>query len=204
MAEIILITGGSRSGKSACAQKMAEARPGPRAYVATCPVIDPEMAERVRKHREARVGKGWETIEETVDLAGVIGRARGYRLLLVDCLTLWINNLLYEAEQRGERFMEQEAAERCRELIDAARACPGTVIFVTNEVGMGIVPGNETARRFRDAAGRCNQEMAAAAEKVTLVVSGIPLEIKGPNETLPLTSSRKGRGNSSHRFKELK
>ena len=178
MAEIILITGGSRSGKSAFAQKQAEARPGPRAYVATCPAIDREMEERIRKHRAARRGRGWETVEETVDLAGVIRREKGCRLLLVDCLTLWINNLLYEAEQRGERFSEEDAADRCRELIDAAATFSGTVIFVTNEVGMGIVPGNEAARRFRDVAGRCNQEMAAAADRVTLVVSGIPLEIK--------------------------
>jgi adenosylcobinamide kinase/adenosylcobinamide-phosphate guanylyltransferase len=178
MAEIVLITGGCRSGKSACAQKLAEALPGPRAYVATCPVIDREMEERIRKHREARRGKGWQTIEETVDLAGAIRRAGEYRLLLVDCLTLWINNLLYEAERRGERFTEEAAVDRCRELIDAAMAFSGTVIFVTNELGMGIIPGNETARRFRDVAGRCNQEIAAAAGTVTLVVSGIPLRLK--------------------------
>ena len=102
MAEIILITGGSRSGKSAFAQKTAEALPGPRAYIATCPVIDPETEKRIRKHREARRGKGWETIEETVDLAGAIRRAVTCRVLLVDCLTLWINNLLHEAEKRGK------------------------------------------------------------------------------------------------------
>jgi adenosylcobinamide kinase / adenosylcobinamide-phosphate guanylyltransferase len=181
MGDIILITGGSRSGKSAVAQKRAEELPGPRAYVATAPVIDKEMGERIRKHREARRGKGWETIEETVDLAGVIRRAGEYRLLLVDCLTLWINNLLYEAERRGEHFTEEDAADRCRELIGAAAAFPGTVIFVTNELGMGIIPENETARHFRDIAGRCNQEIAAAAKTVTLVISGISLVIKGPS-----------------------
>ena len=186
MAKIILITGGSRSGKSAFAQKTAEALPGPRAYVATCPVIDPETEERVRKHREARRRKGWETIEETVDLAGVIRRAGAYRVLLVDCLTLWINNLLYGAERRGEHFTEEATADRCRELIDACGAFPGTVIFVTNELGMGIVPDNETARRFRDVAGRCNQEIAAASETVTLVVSGVPLELKGHNASFPI------------------
>jgi adenosylcobinamide kinase / adenosylcobinamide-phosphate guanylyltransferase len=178
MAKIILITGGGRSGKSAFAQKTAEALPGPRVYIATCPVIDSEMEERIRKHREARRGKGWETIEETVDLAGVIRRAGAYRVLLVDCLTLWANNLLYEATQRGERFTEEAAACRCRELLDAGGAFPGTVIFVTNELGMGIIPENETARRFRDIAGRCNQEIAAAAATVTLMVSGIPIHLK--------------------------
>jgi adenosylcobinamide kinase/adenosylcobinamide-phosphate guanylyltransferase len=178
MAEIVLITGGGRSGKSAFAQKTAETRPGPRAYIATSPVIDPETGERIRKHREARRGKGWETIEETVDLAGVIRRSGACRVLLVDCLTLWINNLLYEAEKRGELFTEETAAGRCRELTDSCGAFGGTVIFVTNELGMGIVPDNETARRFRDIAGRCNQEIAAAADTVTLVVSGIPLNLK--------------------------
>jgi adenosylcobinamide kinase/adenosylcobinamide-phosphate guanylyltransferase len=178
MAEIILITGGSRSGKSAFAEKKAEALPGPRAYIATCPPIDPEMEERIRKHREARRGKGWETIEETVDLAGAIRRAEGCRVLLVDCLTLWINNLLYEAEKRGEVFSEEAVIGRCRELTDACGGFDGTVIFVTNELGMGIVPDNETTRRFRDIAGRCNQEIAAAADAVTLIVSGIPLHLK--------------------------
>ena len=181
MAEIILITGGSRSGKSAFAERTAEALPGPRAYIATCPAIDPEMEERIRKHKETRRGRGWETIEECVDLAGVIRRAEGCRVLLVDCLTLWINNLLYEAEKRGELFTEEAAAGRCRVLVDACRGFGGTVIFVTNELGMGIVPGNETARRFRDIAGRCNQEIAAAADRVTLVVSGIPLLLKRPD-----------------------
>jgi adenosylcobinamide kinase / adenosylcobinamide-phosphate guanylyltransferase len=178
MADIILITGGSRSGKSAFAQKTAETLPGPRACIATCPAIDPETEERVRKHREARRGKGWETIEETVDLAGAIRRAGAYRVLLVDCLTLWVNNLLYEAERRGELFTEESTADRCRDLIDACGAFPGTVIFVTNELGMGIIPDNEQARRFRDVAGRCNQEIAEAAGTVTLVVSGIPLHLK--------------------------
>lgn len=182
MAKIILITGGCRSGKSALAQKMAEALPGPRAYVATCPVIDAEMEVRIRKHREARRGKGWETIEETVDLAGVIRRAGAYRVLLVDCLTLWQNNLLYEAERRGEAFTMAEAAECGRDLIAACGMFPGTVIFVTNEVGMGIVPENGQARRFRDIVGHCNQQIAAAAGTVTLVVSGIPLTLKAEKE----------------------
>ncbi len=179
MAGLILVTGGSRSGKSAHAQRLAESLPGPRAYLATCPVIDAETAGRVRLHREARDAALWETIEEPLDLDGAIGRAAGYRVLLVDCLTLWVNNLLYEAEQRGERFTEEAAAVRCRGLIAACAAFAGTVIFVTNEVGMGIVPDNAAARLFRDCAGRCNQLIAAAAGEVTLVVSGIPLRLKG-------------------------
>jgi adenosylcobinamide kinase / adenosylcobinamide-phosphate guanylyltransferase len=184
MAEIILVTGGSRSGKSNYAQKLAEAIPGPRAYVATCPVIDPEMAMRVERHRESRRGSEWETIEETVDLAGAIRQSAAYRVLLVDCLTLWVNNLLYEAEGRGDVFTEEAMAISCREVIDACGACPGAVIFVTNELGMGIVPDNETARRFRDCAGRCNQMVAIAAMQVTLIVSGIPLQLKPERNVL--------------------
>jgi adenosylcobinamide kinase/adenosylcobinamide-phosphate guanylyltransferase len=178
MAEITLITGGSRSGKSAHAQKLAEALPGPRAYVATCPVIDPEMAMRVKRHRDARSASNWETIEEPVDLAGAIRRAAAYRVILVDCLTLWVNNLLYEAEGRGEVFTEEETAVCCREVIDVCRPFPGTIIFVTSELGMGIIPLSEPARRFRDCAGRCNQLIAAAAETVTLIVAGLPLLLK--------------------------
>jgi adenosylcobinamide kinase/adenosylcobinamide-phosphate guanylyltransferase len=182
MAEIHLITGGSRSGKSAYAQKLAEALPGPRAYVATCPVIDPEMEMRVKKHREARSAADWETIEEPVDLADVLCRAAAYRVVLVDCLTLWINNLLYEAEGRGAIFTEEATAVRCREVIDACGAFPGTIIFVANELGMGIIPDNEPVRRFRDCAGRCNQLIAAAAQTVTLVVAGLPLLLKSPSQ----------------------
>jgi adenosylcobinamide kinase / adenosylcobinamide-phosphate guanylyltransferase len=186
MAEIILVTGGSRSGKSGYAQKFAEALPGPRAYVATCPVIDPEMKVRVEKHRESRRISDWETIEETLDLAGAIRRAGTYRVLLVDCLTLWINNLFYEAEGRGTVFTEETTAVRCRDVIEACGAFSGTIIFVTNELGMGIIPDNETARRFRDCAGRCNQIIAEAAGTVTLIVSGIPLQLKPERKGRPV------------------
>jgi adenosylcobinamide kinase / adenosylcobinamide-phosphate guanylyltransferase len=178
MARIHLITGGARSGKSGYAQRTAEALEGPRAYVATCPVIDAEMAERVKKHREARRASDWETIEAPLDLAVAVRRAGAFRVLLVDCLTLWANNLLYEAERRGEPFTEEQMAGHCRELIAACGAFAGTVLLVTNELGMGIVPENEAARRFRDIAGRMNQLFAAAAGEVTLVVSGLPLELK--------------------------
>lgn len=179
MAELILVTGGSRSGKSAHAQRLAESLPGPRGYLATCPVVDAETAARVRLHREARDAALWETIEEPLDLAGAIGRGGAYRVLLVDCLTLWVNNLLYEAERRGERFTEEATILRCREVIAACKSFAGTVIFVTNEVGMGIVPDNAAARLFRDCAGRCNQLIAAAAAEVLFVVSGIPVRVKG-------------------------
>jgi adenosylcobinamide kinase / adenosylcobinamide-phosphate guanylyltransferase len=184
VAKIIFVTGGSRSGKSSYAQKRAEALTGPRAYLATAPVLDEEMATRCRKHQEARSHAAWDTIEEERDLAGVVRAGRPHQVILVDCLTLWVNNLFYEAEQNNRMMTEEEIAERCRMLLDACAAFPGTIIFVTNEVGMGIVPDNALGRAFRDVAGRCNQIIAGAADEVIFMVSGIPLYLKkeGQNE----------------------
>ncbi len=179
MARIIVVTGGSRSGKSAYAQKLAESLPAPRAYIATCPVIDEETAVRVRKHQQAREQAQWTTVEETADLAGALRSAAGNRVVLVDCLTLWINNLLFAASEKNEELTEETVAEKCREVLHSCAGLPGTVIFVTNEVGMGIVPDNPLSRRFRDLAGRCNQIFAGGADTVTLVVSGLPLYLKG-------------------------
>ena len=178
MARIILVTGGSRSGKSDYAQRLAESLAGRRAYIATSPVIDSEMAERVEKHRAARTRAAWDTIEETLDLPGAIGNAGGHDVFLVDCLTLWINNILYEAEQPCREVAEEDIARRCEDILRVCREHSGTVIFVTNEVGMGIVPDNPLARRFRDLAGRCNQLIGAGADEVWFVVSGIPMKIK--------------------------
>ncbi len=179
MVRIALVTGGSRSGKSAFAQRVAEGFPAPRTYVATAPVTDAEMEERIRKHRAARETSGWKTIEETLDLAGSLRAAAGSGIILVDCLTLWIGNLLYEAERAGDVLTEEAVAGKCREALRACAERSSPVIFVTNEVGMGIVPDNALARRFRDLAGRCNQVMAQAADSVVLVVSGQPLQLKG-------------------------
>ena len=178
MARIVLITGGGRSGKSSYARKMAEDLPGPRAFVATCPVLDEEMQDRVREHQKARRRSEWHTIEETIDLAGVLAEAPEYQVVLVDCLTLWINNLMYEAEKAGRQIDEDEIAGRARDLLCACAKRSGTVIFVSNEVGMGIIPENAPARRYRDLAGRCNQVVAAAADVVILVVCGTPLSLK--------------------------
>ena len=179
MVKIILVTGGSRSGKSIHAQKLGESLVGPRAYVATCPVVDEEMRLRILRHQEARRGRGWRTMEETVDLAGVLGRCGGVSVLLVDCLTLWVNNLLYHAQRNGADVDEEQVARRCEDLLAACRRRGGTVILVTNEVGMGIVPENPLARKYRDLVGRCNQIIAAGADTVTLVTCGIPLNLKG-------------------------
>ena len=172
--EIILITGGSRSGKSAYGLHLADLYPGRRYYIATCPAFDGEMKERIARHRRDRDGAGWITIEETLDLAGALGRAREGAFILLDCLTLWINNLLLE----HDRLTEDDIVARCRTVLEACSSVAGTVVFVSNEVGMGIVPDNPLARQFRDLAGRCNQVMAASAHCVIFMVSGIPVKVK--------------------------
>ncbi|MGA2617059.1 MAG: bifunctional adenosylcobinamide kinase/adenosylcobinamide-phosphate guanylyltransferase [Thermoguttaceae bacterium] len=178
MARMILVVGGCRSGKSAYAQRVAESLPGRRLLVATCPVIDEEMARRVEAHRRARSGRGWETAEEPLDLAGVLRRSHDYQVLLVDCITLWVNNLMHAAAQQSHDLEEDEIVGRCREMLAAAEACPGTIVFVTNEVGMGIVPEHAAARRYRDLAGRANQEIATRADTVTLLTCGIARNLK--------------------------
>lgn len=176
MARIILVTGGARSGKSGYAEKQALSLSGARLYVATCPHgEDAELAARITRHQQDRTGKGWQTIEESCDLAGVLAR-QSEKLILVDCLTLWLSNIM--CAEGGEKCDEDAIASRCRELIEVSRTRKGTVIYVTNEVGSGIVPDNPLARRFRDLAGRMNQTMAAAADRVVLVACGLPLVLK--------------------------
>jgi len=175
---LILVTGGSRSGKSDYALHMAEALPGPRAFVATCPVVDEEMTERVRKHQQARSTAEWHTIEEPLNIADVLKDDTGFRVFLVDCLTLWINNLMFHASQTGDPFSEEHMALRCEGFLRSCSSVPGTIFLVTNEVGSGIVPENEVSRRYRDLVGRCNHNMADAADRVVLVCCGLPLILK--------------------------
>jgi adenosylcobinamide kinase/adenosylcobinamide-phosphate guanylyltransferase len=178
LGKIVLVTGGSRSGKSTYALRQAEALPGPRVFIATCPPLDGEMRQRIRLHRRERRKKKWDTVEEQFDLAAAIRRNGKQRVLLVDCLTLWVNNLLFAAEQRGRQLTDAGFAKRCREILAASRRAGAEVIFVTNETGWGIIPENALARRFRDLAGRCNKTFAAGADEVVLLVSGLPLILK--------------------------
>jgi adenosylcobinamide kinase/adenosylcobinamide-phosphate guanylyltransferase len=179
MGKIVLVTGGCRSGKSRFAQQMAEATGLQRLYIATAPVMDAEMEERITRHRQERAQRKWTTCEEPLDLVRAFGEHTGFDSVLCDCLTLWVNNLLYQAEQQAKTMGEDNMAQLAQEVVDVARLYPGTVIFVTNEVGLGIVPADALSRRFRDLAGRCNQVIAVAADEVYFVVSGIPLKIKG-------------------------
>jgi len=176
---IILVTGGSRSGKSAHALRLAESRPGPWTFVATCPAIDEEMAKKIEVHRRERNAGTWTTIEEEIDLAGAIVRAGAVGVVLVDCLTLWINNLMYRATMLGREVTEQEVAGLTAAVVRAARSAPGTVIFVTNEVGLGIVPPDASTRLYRNLVGRCGQAIAEAADAAVLVVCGLPITLKG-------------------------
>jgi adenosylcobinamide kinase/adenosylcobinamide-phosphate guanylyltransferase len=136
------------------------------------------MAERIAAHRREREGRGWQTFEAPDDPVTAIRTAAACPVVLVDCLTLWVNNLMFAAEQEAMELGEETVADRCRDLLLAAREHGGTVIFVTNELGMGIVPDNAAARRFRDLAGRANQVIAAGCDEVVFVVSGLPLTLK--------------------------
>jgi adenosylcobinamide kinase/adenosylcobinamide-phosphate guanylyltransferase len=176
VAEIILVTGGARSGKSRHAQQLGDSLAGHKLLVATCPVTDEEMRMRIDRHRRERQGAGWRTVEETVDLARVLAANGAAEVVLIDCLTLWINNLLFT--DGGNLLDEEAVAGKARRLAAACAARSGVVIMVTNEVGLGIVPDNALARRYRDLVGRCNQEIAGAAEQVIMTICGIPLNIK--------------------------
>ena len=178
MAPVILITGGSRSGKSAFAQQMAEQIEGPRLFVATCPHTDPEMDERIRRHQQDRQGRGWQIAEEPLLLADQLNNCKPGTTVLIDCLTLWINNLMYEAGEHNQEIDEDQVARQAERLGQVAGAHQGTVIMVTNEVGSGIVPDNHMARLYRDLVGRCNQVVARTADQVFLVSCGIPFQIK--------------------------
>jgi len=189
---IILVTGGSRSGKSTHALRLAESRPGPWTFIATCPAIDEEMARKIEVHQQERDARTWTTIEEEFDLAEAIGRAgtgaaAGDRVgaagvILVDCLTLWVNNLMYRASLAGREVTEQEVAGLTDAVVRVARSAPGTVIFVTNEVGLGIVPPDASTRLYRNLVGRCGQAIAAASDAAVMVVCGMPITLKGDLE----------------------
>jgi len=175
---LILVTGGCRSGKSDFAQQIAERIDGPHLFIATCPCTDNETAERIRLHQEARIQAGWQTIEEQISLEKSIHQARQGTTIVIDCLTLWISNLLFDADNRGALLTEQELIPRVNDLGRAAGQHCGTVIMVSGEVGQGIVPENQLARRYRDLVGRCNRCVAAHADQVFLVSCGIPLQLK--------------------------
>jgi len=171
---VTLVLGGVRSGKSRHAEALVESQPGPCVYLATAEAGDDEMTARIADHR-ARRGPRWTTVEEPLDLAGALARnCCPEGAVLVDCLTLWLSNLL---------GAERDAASECAGLLAALPGLAGPVVFVSNEVGQGIVPDNALARAFVDRAGRLHQDLAAAAQRVIFMTAGLPHEIKSVSET---------------------
>lgn len=176
---LAFITGGCRSGKSAFALRRAGERAGAGVFVATCPVLDEEMAERVRRHRDERRGRGWATVEEETAIAEAVAACPAGATVVVDCLTLWVSNVMFRREREGGAApTEDEMAALAERFAAACLSRDGLVVAVANEVGLGIVPENALARRFRDLAGRVNQTVAAMADEVHFMVSGLPLRIK--------------------------
>ena len=168
-----LIIGGARSGKSAHAQSLAETeaarRGGVPVMIATAEALDDEMRDRIARHRAER-GPAWRTVETPLDVAGAITRLGPADCAVVDCLTLWLSNLM---------FAERELEAATEVFLAAAASATAEVILVSNEVGMSIVPENALARRFRDEAGRLNRRCAEAAGEVIVMFAGIPLQLKG-------------------------
>ena len=177
---LLYISGGARSGKSSYAEQRALSLAGPRTYIATCPVLDEEMAARIELHRQRRAGNCWHTVEEPTELATALSTTQGSGVVLVDCITLWINNLLYQADTKSKPLSEDWMQTTTENVIDAARRGKRTVIFVSNELGMGIVPADGLSRNYRDLVGRCNQVLAAHADEAVFMVSGLPLTLKKP------------------------
>lgn len=184
MSKITLLTGGARSGKSTYALTLADAYDH-RAFIATAQAFDDEMRDRIVRHKEEREGK-YITIEEPIDLAGALGSlgdlchkkdckdtrdSRDISVAIVDCLTVWIGNLMHH---HGNR----DAYPEIDSLLGVLVAPPCDLILVTNEVGLGIIPDNPLARRYRDLLGKLNQRIAAVANEVILLVSGLPLTLK--------------------------
>lgn len=172
MAPVIFITGGARSGKSRLAERLACNFGMPLGYIATGAAGDGEMAARIARHRRRR-GDAWTTMEEPIDLVGTLRDNDGrYRAVLVDCVTLWLTNLLLKYDDPAR------CLDVVKELTSLFPLLKTPVILVSNEVGMGIVPENRLARQFRDLAGEANEMIAAAADEVHVTFSGLPLRLK--------------------------
>jgi adenosylcobinamide kinase/adenosylcobinamide-phosphate guanylyltransferase len=173
MKEIVFVLGGCRSGKSRFALEYADRHYRRKVFLATSEVFDDEMKKRVEKHQRDR-GREWTTIEAPLNLAEELtSLEHSYEVVLIDCITLWISNLLLAGEG------EDGILEKADGLVERLKHIPQSTILVSNEVGTGIVPENRLARIFRDAAGAVNQKLAACADGVVLTVAGIPQVIKG-------------------------
>ena len=184
--QLIFILGGARSGKSAFAERLARRRGGRVLYVATAEALDADMELRIANHRQQRPPE-WDTLEEPVKLPDVLPPALdGYDTCLLDCLTLWVSNLLLSME--GNPGAEQEILSETHRLLEAYQQSPSTWIVVSNEVGLSVVPETRLGAVYRDALGRVNQAVAARADKAYFMVAGLALEMKSLG-ALPYTSA---------------
>ena len=171
---LTLVLGGARSGKSRHAEGLARAASAAPVYIATAEAYDAEMRARIAEHRARRDGQGWRTVEAPLDLAGALGPAAAPDgAVLVDCLTLWLSNLMLAG---------RDVPAECDRLLLALDGLSGTLVMVSNEVGLGIVPDNALARAFRDHAGRLHQDLAARAGRVVFMVAGLPMMVKDSAE----------------------
>jgi adenosylcobinamide kinase/adenosylcobinamide-phosphate guanylyltransferase len=169
----ILILGGARSGKSRYAEELAIASNQQLIYIATATVFDDEMQQRVKQHKKDRQSQHWKTVEEPLALANAIQQHDNTgAVILVDCLTMWLNNLF--AEQDQTRLATEFSA-----LLECLNTIQGSLIFVSNEVGQGIVPLGKLSRQFVDESGRLHQQLAQQVDRVVLMVAGLPLVVKG-------------------------
>ena len=181
--QIILCSGGARSGKSEFAERLALATKGQKAYVATGQAFDEEMVDRIKKHQERR-GKIWNNFEVPLHLADEWENiSQSADVILIDCLTMFTTNHMMDSGsirgQEDANLLEQTILSELDILLDSIQSCEGkTVIFVTNEIGLGIVPDNKLARYFRDIAGRVNRAVASVADKLYLTISGVTIELK--------------------------
>ena len=167
--KLYLVLGGARSGKSRHAESLVEAMPPPWRYIATAEPLDEEMRERIEAHK-ARRGAEWQTVEAPLELASALDECPDGTPVLVDCLTLWLGNLMLN---------DQPVEEVVGGLLEALNRRRGLTVVVANEVGLGVVPDNRLARDFRDAAGNLHRALAAQAEHVHFMVAGIPMIVKG-------------------------
>lgn len=175
--KITFVIGGARSGKSSFALKKASAVRGQKVFIATAEALDDEMKERIRKHRIERDSE-WDTCEEPMNISGALLKTKDkYGSAVLDCLTIWLSNLLAREQIAGPP--QETAQEAVRKFLDTLRNLDSLNLFIiSNEVGLGIVPDNKLARQFRDLAGELNQKVAEVADEVYLVTAGIPVKIK--------------------------
>lgn len=176
--KLILVTGGARSGKSSFAEKLAKETNKDVTYVATSQALDEEMTLRIEEHKKRRP-KNWKTIEEPLNASSVIEKeGKSDRVILLDCLALLVANLIFSKGDSTSELIDQAVLNEIKTLAKVSKDVPASVIIVTNEVGMGIVPEYPLGRAYRDTLGKANQILASEADEVYLLVCGIPVNVK--------------------------